>query len=262
MKVFISWSGATSHAVAEALHEWLPKVVPAVEPWMSDEDIAKGVRWSDELWDNLKTSSFGILCLVPGNILEPWVLFEAGALACARASEKLSPFLVGLRPDRLPAPLQQFQCTVFAKKEVQRLIRRLNELSPHNLMTKGDLEQAFQEHWPKLRQRIRRINRSADQGNEPSRGPEHNSGQRTDTGPSLDSLAVRILTHLATMIYDSASAYDIYLKIGKPLRLIKLRLQQLLGLRFIAASTTDLDMAEFKITNAGMKYLDDKKLIS
>ena len=35
MKIFISWSGTTSRAVAEALHAWLPKVLQGVEPFLS-----------------------------------------------------------------------------------------------------------------------------------------------------------------------------------------------------------------------------------
>lgn len=42
MRVFISWSGETSHKVALALHGWLPKVVQALNPWVSTEDMIYG----------------------------------------------------------------------------------------------------------------------------------------------------------------------------------------------------------------------------
>ena len=44
MKVFISWSGTRSKALANALHKWLPMVLQYVEPWVSDSDIDAGER--------------------------------------------------------------------------------------------------------------------------------------------------------------------------------------------------------------------------
>ena len=48
MKVFISWSGDRSKAVAEAIQEWVRMLIQSVEPWISI-DIAKGKRWSSEI---------------------------------------------------------------------------------------------------------------------------------------------------------------------------------------------------------------------
>jgi len=69
MKVFIAWSGNSSKRAAQILHDWLPIVLPYVKPWMSEKDIAKGTIWNAELWKNLKKADFGILCLVPENII-------------------------------------------------------------------------------------------------------------------------------------------------------------------------------------------------
>ena len=55
-KVFISWSLPRSKAVAEALHDWLPIVVPSIETWMSAADFDKGAKWTS--WRPATLASF------------------------------------------------------------------------------------------------------------------------------------------------------------------------------------------------------------
>jgi|ERR1051326_2559909 hypothetical protein len=45
LEIFVSWSKSGSRQIAEALKEWLPHVLPGAKPWMSSEDITKGVPW-------------------------------------------------------------------------------------------------------------------------------------------------------------------------------------------------------------------------
>ena len=80
MKIFLSWSGSMSKKTAEILCEWLPKVINAIEPWISSE-MEKGTRWESEITDKLEESKIGIICLTRNNLDENWILFEAGALS-------------------------------------------------------------------------------------------------------------------------------------------------------------------------------------
>jgi TIR domain len=89
MKVFISWSGVRSTAVAQTLHDWLPQVMNAVEPWMSSEDMRKGSLWRLTLAEELESTHVGVICLTPENLRAPWLLFEAGALS-KRVFKKLA----------------------------------------------------------------------------------------------------------------------------------------------------------------------------
>jgi len=84
MKVFISWSGRRSNAAANLLKEWLPNVMQAIDPWMSDRDIDRGALWFSQIAETLSDTTNGIVVLTSENINKPWILFEAGALAKGR----------------------------------------------------------------------------------------------------------------------------------------------------------------------------------
>lgn len=93
MKIFISWSGSMSQAIAEALHDWLPRVIQAVQPWLSSTNIDKGARWSDDIAAQLEETKFGLICLTRENLEAPWILFEAGALSKTLDRTYVCPYL-------------------------------------------------------------------------------------------------------------------------------------------------------------------------
>ena len=80
MKVFISHSLPRSQALAATLGDFVRRVVPGTEPWVSESGIDKGARFMSEIRENLRQSLAGIVCLTPENLTEPWILYEAGAL--------------------------------------------------------------------------------------------------------------------------------------------------------------------------------------
>lgn len=152
--VFISWSGPVSHQIAIALREWLPIVLPDIEPWVSSEDIAKGTRWSPEVAAALEKASFGIVCLVPDNWREPWVIFEAGAIS-KQTKARLSPFLYHMTPGDLGrSPLAQFQCTTYDKDEVRKLVQSLNQVNAAHRISTERLDRTFEMCWPGLKEKL------------------------------------------------------------------------------------------------------------
>jgi hypothetical protein len=157
MKVFISWSGERSRAVAEALHDWLPSLIQAVQPWMSSNDIEKGTRWRSGLANELEQASVSIICLTPENLEAPWINFEAGALSKQQQNTYVCTFLFGLEPIDVREPLAQFQATKAEKEDVRKLINTINRVLSDNALPEGKINEAFDVWWPKLEERLVKI---------------------------------------------------------------------------------------------------------
>jgi hypothetical protein len=150
MKVFLSWSGETSRRLAEALREWLPAVLQAVEPWMSAADIDKGARWSADIAGELEQAKVGVLCLTRDNLAAPWVLFEAGALSKTLQKTYVCPYLLGLRPADLRGPLVQFQAAEATEADTRRLVATINAALGPKALSERSLDRAFATWWPEL----------------------------------------------------------------------------------------------------------------
>jgi TIR domain len=150
MDVFISWSGPRSQAVANALRNWLPKIINALKPWLSSADIDKGARWSSDVASRLSSAKAGIICLTPSNLHADWILFEAGALSKTLENTYVCTLLVGLKPSDLGPPLAQFQATKAEKEDVFGLLKTLNSGLGDGALADGHLAEAFEVWWPKL----------------------------------------------------------------------------------------------------------------
>jgi hypothetical protein len=157
MKIFISWSGERSRAVAEALRDWLPSVIQALKPWISSEDIAKGKIWWLEIIQQLEEAQVGIVCLTRENFTAPWVLFEAGALAKSFGRILICPYLLDLKPSELTGPLTQFQATVANKPDTLRLLHTINNELKAAALPKERLNRTFERWWPELEKSLDNI---------------------------------------------------------------------------------------------------------
>ena len=127
MRVFISWSGRRSKALAQALHGWLPRVLPLIQPWTS-ENIPPGSTWRAKLIGELKELRAAIVCLTPENLRAQWLNFEAGAaVGTSAAAERLFPIFLGNEP--VAGPFEGLQIVRCTEEGIKRLVRELNALS-------------------------------------------------------------------------------------------------------------------------------------
>jgi hypothetical protein len=157
--VFISWSGERSNAVALKLREWLPRVIQAAKPWMSDIDIAKGSRGLNEVMKALSSMKVGIICLSPQNLETPWLLYEAGALSKAiDDSSRLCTYLLdGLEPEDVKPPLGMFQATRASKEDSRKLIQTINLSVSDDPLSDEDFDAVFDAMWPSLETTIKSL---------------------------------------------------------------------------------------------------------
>jgi hypothetical protein len=158
--VFISWSRPRGKAAAAALHEWLPSVLQAVKPWMSDKDIDKGTVWFDELAGALGSLKLGIVCVTRESLSEPWLLYEAGVLSKALDRQtRVWTYLIGdLQKQDVPQPLGLFQATVADETDTFRLVESINEaMGDGRTISKEALKKQFEKWWPDLKAKLAAI---------------------------------------------------------------------------------------------------------
>lgn len=158
MKLFLSWSGDTSHKVARILRDWLPSVIQAVRPYVSSEDIDKGARWSTDIAGELEQASYGVICITRENLEAPWINFEAGALSKSIDKANVTPFLFRLKRSDVQGPLLQFQSVIYEKDDFLKLMRSINRrLEEVERLTEEHLLKTFEVWWPQLQQELDQV---------------------------------------------------------------------------------------------------------
>jgi len=151
MRVFISWAKEPSRVVANALRDWLPDVIQSLEPWVSSSDVGAGARWSGEIAQALSKARIGIICVTAENQREPWLLFEAGALAKTLEDTFVCPYLIQMRPpDLAPGPLTQFQAKIANRDGTLDLVSTINRALGSEALPAERLLRLFDRSWPDL----------------------------------------------------------------------------------------------------------------
>ena len=160
MKIFVSWSGERSQLLAQALHEWLPLVLHYVAPWLSQANIEAGERWANEVAKELEDSNFGIICATQENIVSPWILFEAGALAKSMQGSRVTPLLFDLEFRDIAGPLAQFQAKKADKPGVWEIVNSINQ-NTQQPVPEARVKQLFDALWPEFEKRLNAIPKQA-----------------------------------------------------------------------------------------------------
>lgn len=155
IKVFISWSGARSRQVAEALHGWLPLVINNVSPWISTKGVAPGQLTIGEVLKNLEEMELGIICLTPENRGSTWLHFEAGILSKLRGESRVCTYLFDLEPVTLERPLSEFQHSRANEVGTRGLVHAINEIQERGeVIPEDQLDTAFNNLYPLLREKL------------------------------------------------------------------------------------------------------------
>lgn len=155
MKVFISWSGDRSQAMAQGIYTWLPKVIESVEPWLSTSDIEIGSCWEDDMAVQLEKTDFGIICFTAENLDSNWIHYEAGALSKALQKAHVCPYILDIEPEDIKSPLKRFQATKADKEGTRRLINTINRAQGAASLPEPRISDLFEAFWPRLEQSLR-----------------------------------------------------------------------------------------------------------
>lgn len=155
MKLFLSWSGSLSNAIAREFRTWLPMILQHVEPYISSSDINKGARWATDIAGELEASHFGVIFITPDNTESAWIMFEAGALTKSVTKAAVVPLLFDVSPaDLRDSPLLQFQMSQFNKDEIKRLVDSINTASGDQALEDVTLSPLFETLWPQLSDKV------------------------------------------------------------------------------------------------------------
>jgi len=172
MKIFISWSGLRSKAVAELLRDWIKILLQATDPWLSTRDIDRGSIWFNEIQGQLGDSSVGIVCLTPENRNNPWILFESGALAKGLSANRVCTILLDLDPSAIDPPLAQFNHTRANREDMLKLVKDINKWVGERSLSDAHVEKAFAMYWPDFEGGIAKARSSITQHVEEKRPTE------------------------------------------------------------------------------------------
>ena len=175
MSVFICWSGGRSHEVAHAVRALLQSALPRlvggeekIQVSISDE-IEKGVAWFESIIERLRSARAGVVCMTFENVDNPWLHFEAGALAQRVAGARpgdpagarpqdprLFTLLHGLTGAALKGPLGAYQATSTTKPDLASMIRSIAQVLAGRELA-ATLECIAEDEWKTFQEALEKV---------------------------------------------------------------------------------------------------------
>ena len=150
VKVFIVWSGDRAKEVALALYDWLPQVIQAVKPFVSERTIPLGAEWHKVIIEQATDSDFAIICATREGLESRFLNFETGLLVGSLTSrERVCPLLIELDITALGEPLSSHQAVRADCEGIRRLITDISQCCPSPLDERR-LDVIFDKFWPDL----------------------------------------------------------------------------------------------------------------
>lgn len=151
MRLFISWSGEQTRELANAVQAFFELAFAShVQTFLSDADIAPGERFLAVINENLGGADIGVILITRQNMNNPWLLFEAGALAGKSERGSVVPLLVDLERAELRPPLSQFQNVLAASREsVLHMCERIRA-EASDVPANNAYEVLLEAAWPPL----------------------------------------------------------------------------------------------------------------
>jgi TIR domain-containing protein len=257
LKILISWSGERSSEIAQILREWLPTILPGIDPWMSSEDIKKGRHWSQELATQLAETQFGLLVVLPENQGSAWLNFEAGAISKWLEFANVAPVLFSMPASQLHGPLAQFQATIFSKEDILKLLKSVSAVGGKTIIA-SNIERSLDFSWQALHDRIETVLKK------PARPVNLNhadSATNAVENMPLSDEHVAILTRIGTSEGNFMTEKDI----TEALQMTRARVQLLLGeltqVGYLSAEHVSMLGTCYSVASKGTRYLIDQGLI-
>lgn len=109
------------------------------------------------LFEALTEANIALLIYTKENLNCFRMVFEAGYVCNGKANGGFIPLLFGLTPEVLPAPINAFQCEVFSKNGMWRIIKGINGQLREQRIDEDILKHVFEREWVGLVQDVDKI---------------------------------------------------------------------------------------------------------